>query len=447
VSFEFWCAIVGLLLLGMALIPNRLDKWPLTTSVIYLGVGLVLGPLLWNKIQLKPLEHGELLERLAEIAVLISLFSAGLKLRLPLSDWRWLVPLRLAFVSMTLTVLLVTLIGFYLLKLPLGAAVLLGGILAPTDPVLASDVQVQHSRDDDRLRFSLTGEAGLNDGTAFPFVMFGLGLLGLHDLGDNYWKWISVDVLWSILGGLLIGACLGTTVARLVVWLRTTKKEATSSDDFLALGLIAGTYGAALLCHTYGFLAVFAAGLALRQAERKHSDGVVAGMSDEEQKESSAKKVSLPQNDEEVDNLRGKLETHPKHAAGVMARQMLQFDEALERIAELGLVVLLGAMLTRETWSWQALWLAPLLFLVVRPISTWVGMLGCRDLAPAKPFISWFGIRGIGSLYYLFYAVEMGLDHELAKQMVALTFSVVAISIVVHGLSVTPLMKVYERKC
>lgn len=427
----------------MALIPKRIDQWPLTTSIIYLGVGLLLGPLVFHKIDLRPLEHGELLERLAEVAVLISLFSAGLKLRLPFSDKRWWVPLRLAFVSMMLTVLLVTIAGVYLLKLPWGAAVLLGAILAPTDPVLASDVQVQHSKDDDRLRFSLTGEAGLNDGTAFPFVMLGLGLLGLHDLGEGGWKWLSVDVLWSIVGGLVIGLALGSAVARSVVWLRSEKKEAVGSDDFLALGLVAGIYGVALLCHTYGFLAVFAAGVALRQAERRISSDSTYEAEESDQ----AKQVELPKSDDEFEELREDLETDPDHAAGVMVREILRFDEALERIAELGLVVLLGGMLTRETWTFDAFWLAPLLFLVIRPISTYLGLAGSRSTAPAKPFIAWFGIRGIGSLYYLFYAIENGLPHELAQRLVALTFSIVTVSIIIHGLSVTPLMKVYERHC
>jgi NhaP-type Na+/H+ or K+/H+ antiporter len=445
VTFEFWCAIAGLLLLGMALIPNRIEKWPITSSMVYLGVGLLLGPLALNKIRLTPLEHSELLERLAEIAVIISLFSAGLKLRLPLNDRRWLVPLRLSFLSMMLTVLLVTLVGVYLLKLPLGAAVLLGGILAPTDPVLASDVQVKHSKDDDRLRFSLTGEAGLNDGTSFPFVMFGLGLLGLHELGENNWKWLTLDVIWPIIGGLAIGATLGTLVARLVVWLRSKKKEAVGSDDFLALGLITGAYGVALLCHTYGFLAVFAAGVALRRSERLLSDGMPNDRAENESKDKEDKKIPLPQDDQEVDHLREKLATHPDHAAGIMARQILRFDEALERIAELGLVVLLGAMLTKATWTNDALWLAPLLFLVIRPLSTSLGLWGTRNTDCAKPYVAWFGIRGIGSLYYLFYAAEHGLSPQLAERLVAITFSVVAISVVVHGLSVTPLMKIYEK--
>src|SRR5919206_497446 len=131
-------------------------------------------------------------------AVLISLFTAGLKLRTALTDHRWRLPVRLAVESMIVTVGLITLVGVVGLGLPLGAAVLLGAILAPTDPVLASDVQVEGPTDQDRLRFGLTGEAGLNDGTAFPFVMLGLGLIGLHELGQAGWRWFAVDVVWAV---------------------------------------------------------------------------------------------------------------------------------------------------------------------------------------------------------------------------------------------------------
>ena len=144
---------------------------------------------------------------------------------------------------------------------------LLGAILAPTDPVLASDVQVANPGDHDRLRFGLTGEGGLNDGTAFPFVMLGLGWLGLHELGEGGWRWWTVDVLWAVAGGLGLGYLLGTLVGRLIIYLRVRHREALGSDEFISLGLIALTYGLALLSLTYGFLAVFAAGLALRRID------------------------------------------------------------------------------------------------------------------------------------------------------------------------------------
>ena len=265
-----WFVVVGTLLLGVALLGSYVQRLPLTTTMLYLAVGYSLGPQGAGLFTVDPLRDAAFLERVTEVAVIISLFTAGLKLRIPLSDKRWRRPLRLAFGSMALTVGAIAVTGVHGLGLSWGAAVLLGAILAPTDPVLASDVQVEHPFDYDPLRFSLTGEAGYNDGTAFPFVMLGLGLLGLHDLGDFGLRWLMVDVIWAVLGGLTIGALLGTGVARTILYLRRVHREATGLDDFLAMGLIGISYGVALLCHTYGFLAVFAAGLAMRRIERLH---------------------------------------------------------------------------------------------------------------------------------------------------------------------------------
>ena len=183
-EFAIWSLIVGTLLILMALSATVLARLPLSTAMLYLLVGLGVSPLGLGLMWADPSRHTLLLERLTEVVVLISLFTAGLKLSPGLSDRTWLLPLRLAVTSMVITVLAIAATGYFLLNLPLGAAILLGGILAPTDPVLASDVQVHEPGDRDRLRFALTGEGGLNDGTAFPFVMLGLGLLGLHDIGQ-----------------------------------------------------------------------------------------------------------------------------------------------------------------------------------------------------------------------------------------------------------------------
>jgi NhaP-type Na+/H+ or K+/H+ antiporter len=187
-SFAIWALIIGALLTTMALSGTSLKRLPLSTAMLYLAAGYGLGPAGWSLMSPDPLTYSGTLERVAEVAVLISLFAVGLKLGLPLSDKGWRLPARLAIVSMTITVVLIAAIGVFGLGLSLGAAVLLGAILAPTDPVLASDVQVLEANDRDRLRFSLTGEGGLNDGAAFPFVMLGLGLLGLHDLGSGGWR-------------------------------------------------------------------------------------------------------------------------------------------------------------------------------------------------------------------------------------------------------------------
>ncbi|MEO6436789.1 MAG: cation:proton antiporter, partial [Tepidisphaeraceae bacterium] len=260
----------------MALTPTLVRRLPLSTAMLYLLVGVVVGPGGAGMIRLDPINASRLLEQLSEVAVIVSLFTTGLKLRRPLGDPRWLLPIRLATISMTITVALIAAAGYFLLGLPIGAAVLLGAILAPTDPVLASDVQVADPNDRDRLRFGLTGEAGLNDGTAFPFVLLGLGLLGLHDLGAGGWRWWTIDVGWRIAGGLAIGYAAGTLVARLVLHLRKRKEEAIGLDDFLSLGLLALSYGLALAAHTYGFLAVFAAGAALRRIEVEETGAATA---------------------------------------------------------------------------------------------------------------------------------------------------------------------------
>src|SRR5687768_4175881 len=178
----------------MALAGTLVRRLPLTASLLYLGVGMALGPWGAGLIRLDALRWAPLLERVAEVAVIVSLFTAGLKMRVPLRDGRWWLPVRLASVSMVVTVGLVALAGVYGLGLNWGAAILLGAILAPTDPVLASDVQLAHPGDRDRLRFSLTGEAGLNDGAAFPFVMLGLILLGLHERPGGVWGWLGVSL-------------------------------------------------------------------------------------------------------------------------------------------------------------------------------------------------------------------------------------------------------------
>lgn len=425
-----WYIVVGVLLVAMALSDSVLRRLPVTTAMLYLGGGVLLGPLGLGFIELDPVENADLLERVAEVVVIISLFAAGLKLRAPLTERRWVVPVALAFGSMSLTVGLITLVGTMLLGLSLGAAVLLGAVLAPTDPVLASDVQVVEPADRDRLRFSLTGEAGLNDGTAFPFVMLGLGLMGLHELGAGGWRWWAVDVVWAIGAGIGVGTLLGTMVGRLVIHLRKEHQEALGLDDFLALGLITLSYGVALLIHSYGFLAVFAAGLAVRRIERQHTgeaepppDVAAAGESEEAEEEA----------------------THPDTAPAYMAQAVLGFSEQLERIGTVGVVLLLGGMLLPGRIVTSVLWFAPLLFLVLRPLAVAPVLLGGGLTRMQRGLIAWFGIRGIGSIYYLSYAVARGVPEGEARILMGVTLWVVAASIVLHGFTVKPFIDHYRK--
>lgn len=415
----------------MALAGSVMKRLPVSASMLYLAVGYGLGSAGLAMMAPDPRQVSAILERVAEVALLISLFSVGLKLGLPFSSPHWRLPLRLAFLSMTLTVGLITLVGLFLFDLPLGAAILLGGILAPTDPVLASDVQVDEPYDSDRLRFSLTGEGGLNDGAAFPFVFLGLGLLGLHELGVGGWRWLAVDVFWAMLGGLLVGGVLGAMIGKLVVYLRTRHQEAVGLDEFLALGLVALAYGVAQLAHASGFLAVFAAGLALQRVKEhsRRQKAPVAGPAGLQDKEAHLA-----------------VATHPNLAGAYMMQAVRGFNEQLERIAELVIVLAVGAMLPyTHVDRWTIAFLV-LLFFVLRPISVWLGLLGAAVSGDQRLLVAWFGIRGIGSIYYLMFALNHGLSGQLADQAITITLAAVATSIVLHGVSVTPLMSLYARR-
>jgi NhaP-type Na+/H+ or K+/H+ antiporter len=425
-----WFLLVGGLLLARGLTASILKRLPVTPAIIYLAVGLLVGPTVLNVFHFNPLKESALLEVLTEVAVLISLFSAGIKMPVPVSFARWRAPILLATVSMAVSVGLVAAFAWYLLGLPLGAGILLGAILAPTDPVLATDVQIRHPGDRDQLRFTLTCEAGMNDGSAFPFVMLGLGLLGLHELGDSGLQWVLVDVLWATLAGIAIGVVSGAALGHLGWKLRSVPNEHTLMDDFLGLGLIGVVYGLSVLVGAWGFLAVFFAAVALRQTELKLAS---AGQDSADRPQADRLKL-------EAENACPDNEPPPTVSGG-----SLVFKEHLERLSELMLVLLIGGTLFLDSWSWRAVGLALFLFMVARPVSVLASLLLTRTSWPMRGMVGWFGVRGIGSLYYLMYAIQHGLPEDLALELIQLTLIAVSLSILVHGTSVKPLMSRFWR--
>jgi NhaP-type Na+/H+ or K+/H+ antiporter len=419
-----WFIFVGGLLLVMGLTASILKRSPITSAIIYLAVGVLVGPTALNLFHFNPLKESALLEVLTEVAVLISLFSAGVKMPVPFNAARWHAPILLATVSMAITVALVAAFACFVLGLPLGAGVLLGAILAPTDPVLATDVQIRHPGDHDQLRFTLTCEAGMNDGSAFPFVMLGMGLLGLHEIGEFGLSWIFVDVLWATLAGVIIGVVAGVALARLGWKLRSKPHKHELMDDFLGLGLIGVVYGLTVMVNAWGFLAVFFAAVALRQTELK-----------------LAKKAQDAFDARSHTNVRPEPESPQTVSEG-----SLVFKEHLERLSEVVLVLLIGGTLYINSWTWEAVWLALFLFMIARPISVVVGLLGTNTMWRIRGMTSWFGVRGIGSLYYLMYAIQNGLPEPLALQLIQMTLIVVTLSILLHGTSVKPLMGMFWRR-
>lgn len=442
-TFILWMAVLGAVLLTLALTSSYLRWMPVTTSAVCLLLGVGIGPLGMDLLHLDIKASASWMEHLTEVAVLFSLFVSGLKLRLPLKHRTWRIAFGMAGPVMLLTILGTCLVLHWLLGLSWGVSLLVGAILAPTDPVLAGLVQVNNAQDYDALRFGLSGEAGLNDGTAFPFVIFAL-IFMQHGGFDGDWLggWVLKNLLWAVPAGLLVGYWMGRGIGRVTLKMRITNADSTlSPNDYLTLALIALAYVVAEAIGGYGFLSVFAAGLGLRQAEFKSTGN----------SQTPAEHLAQP--------VVGHMEVEPEHAlhgdvgqlqdtqiaAGVMMGDMLAFGGLVERSMEVFLVTLLGVVLISH-WDWRALAVGAALFCVIRPLSVlsipWGGLLNLHQ----RGLVGWFGIRGIGSIYYLFYAINHGLVGTSSAVAVNLTLSVIALSIVVHGLSTQPMLAWYERR-
>jgi len=430
-STTAWFILIGCLMLARGLAATSIARLPFTSSMAYLGVGLIVGPMLLDLFALDVVEQAPLLETLTEIAVLISLFSAGVKMPVPFSLARWLPSLRLAWLSMTISVGMVAAFACLVLDLPLGAGILIGAILAPTDPVLATDVQVRRPGDSEQLRFTLTCEAGMNDGSAFPFVMLGLGLLGYQEVGNTGWNWIWHDLLWASAAAIALGVAGGALLATLGWQLRGKDPKHEVLDDLVGLGLIAVVYGVSTWLQAWGFLAVFFAGVALRQTELR-----LAGAPQDQQGLLQAEEVHAG----------SAVKPQASQTPLTVSAESLVFKEHLEHLSELTLVLLLGGAVSESAWTMRSLGMALFLLLVARPVSVLLGMLGSNTGLRLRGMAAWFGVRGIGSVYYLCYAINHGLPAGLARELSHITMVVVMVSIVAHGISVTPLLKRYWRE-
>lgn len=427
-ELTWWFIGIGFLLIATNLGGAVIARLPLSLAIVYLAIGWAIGPggLAW--VTIDPIATSTVLETVCEVAVLVSLFVTGSNVGGTLRRRHWSAPIRLASVAMLTTIVLLAALLYLALDFSLGAAVLLAAVLAPTDPVLAGDVQVEHQEDRDRLRFGLTGEGGLNDGAAFPFVMLGLGLLGLHEMGSFGWRWWAIDLLWAVVGGLLIGALFGLALGRWLLSRDPDVAQAGGSDAFLGLGLVGVAYGAAVAAHAYGFLAVFSASVALQWTV---SGARVRPRIDAPAPAISANNVAAAPVTAEVD---------------MPAVPMQRFNEHLASLFEFAVVIMIGTMLAVVRLPLEALAVIAVLFFVVRPVSVLIALRG-QDLTPGQTLLaSWFGIRGVGSLYYAMYAINKGVDGADAERLLGIALAVVVASIVLHGISVTPLMLLYERR-
>ncbi|MPY71580.1 MAG: sodium:proton antiporter [Alphaproteobacteria bacterium] len=389
-------ACLGLLILAVAWLPAYLRRLPLSLPIICVGFGYALfsapgagaGPDL--------LDHPHLTERLTELVVIVSLMGAGLRLNRDVGRRRWMTAWRLLAVTMPLTIVAVALLGWWALGLAPATAMLLGAVLAPTDPVLASEVQVgpPDEADEDEVRFGLTSESGLNDGLAFPFVNLAIAMAA-SGAAPGMWtlEWLAVDVAWKTAAGIAVGALAGQGLSWAIFrWIDE------AGDSLVALGITFLAYGLAELAQGYGFLAVFVAALTLRRWERTH-------------------------------HYRAELHV---------------FAEQVERMLMMVLLVVFGGavaggLLAPLTWPGALVGLA--LLLVLRPAAGLAGLAGSGRPLRERLAISFFGIRGVGSVYYLSHAFNQGKFEAEADALFALVGFIVLVSILLHGMTAAPVMR------
>lgn len=399
--------IFGATTLLTAWIPMLLKKLPLSLPIVCMAIGVALSwsPLL-QALPENPFANLYLTERLTEFVVLVALMGAGLKLDRPIGLRRWMLAWRLLGIAMPLTIASIALLGWWALSLDPASALLLGAVLAPTDPVLASDVQVGPPREgmEDEVRFALTAEAGLNDGLSFPFVYLAIAVALAQGQTTTAWlaDWILFDVIWRLTAGIAVGLAAGACMGFLMFRLPESARIARSGDGFVALGVTCLTYGVTELAQGYGFLAVFVAALTLRASERGHE----------------------------------------YHA------ELHSFVEQVERLVMMVLLVCFGIAIA-EGWVFATLdnWtiaVALAILLLVRPICAGISLIRAPITAHETMVIAFFGIRGLGSFYYLAFAFGM-TDFKDPRLLWITVCLVVLMSIVMHGVTVTPIMRFLDR--
>ncbi len=396
---------VGALLAG--LLPRLLANRPLSMPIVFLGLGMAVFAVFGQLPAPDPIRYPDVAERLTEVCVIIALMGAGLKLDRRIGWKSWSSTWRLLAIAMPLTIAVTALLGWWWIGLAPAAAVLLGSAMAPTDPVLAADVQVGEpggeEDEEDEVRFALTSEAGLNDALAFPFIYFAIHM-AVAGADPRGWigEWVLTDVVFKlgvgVLGGVLVGRLLGALFFRA----RSEKLHlASHAEGFVALAATFLAYGLTEVAGGYGFLAVFLCARSIRASERDH-------------------------------------EFH---------QVLHDFVEQIERLLTVLLLVLFGGAVVRGLLgplTWQVVLVGLVVVLLVRPLVGWLSLRGGPGSSGERVAIAVFGIRGVGSFYYLAYATAEA-DFAGVELVWATAGVVVVVSVLAHGIAATPVMERLDR--
>lgn len=387
-----------------ALLPRLLYRAPISMPIIFVAAGVGAFALFPDLPDPDPLEHPGFALHLTELCVIVSLMGAGLAINRRFSWRTWSTTWRLLAITMPLSIVAVALLGWWALGLGVASAVLLAAALAPTDPVLASEVQVSEpvtgdeDTDDDEARFAVTSEAGLNDGLAFPFTYAAIAI-SLVGFAPSGWlgEWILIDVVWRLGVGVLVGLGVGWLLRRLFFSSISQRVGFTERvDGFIALGATFLAYGAAEVAEGYGFIAVFVAACTIRAGEQSHG-------------------------------LHSVLHT---------------FVEQIERLLTVVVLVLLGGAVARgllDSLTLSDYLFAAVVLLVIRPLAGWIGLTPGKTGPRERAVISFFGVRGVGSLFYIAYALQEG-EFPGADHLWAIVSLVILGSVLIHGVAATPAM-------
>lgn len=333
-------------------------------------------------------------ELVSELTVIVALFGAGMRID-SLRPWkRWIPTFRMLGIAMPLTILAVALLGVGLAGLTVAGAILLGAVLAPTDPVLAADVQVgpPHEGAEHPVRFTLTTEAGLNDGLAFPFVYLGL-IVAAEGLNPGTWAvdWFLRDIVYRIALGVGMGWLGGRALGYVLFSVPKGAVLAETGSGVIALAGVLLCYGSTELIEGYGFIAVAVLGLTLRRINQEHH----------------------------------------------FHRQLHDFSESIEHALTALLLIAIGSVLPVlfADLPWTHFAVAILLIVVIRPLSGWIALLKTDLDSRDRAVVSVYGVRGIGSIYYLCYAGSH-VEFTNETQLWSLIALVILMSTVLHGFSV-----------
>jgi NhaP-type Na+/H+ or K+/H+ antiporter len=403
-------AAAGLATLVAALLPRLVGKLPVSMPMVFVGAGIAVFALFPALPTPSPTEHPEVALHLTELCVLVSLMGAGLAINRPFGWRRWSTTWRLLAITMPLSIAAVALLGWWGLGLGAASALLLAAALAPTDPVLASEVQVSEpltgdeSGDDDEARFAITSEAGLNDGLAFPFTYAAIAI-SLAGLAPSGWlgEWLVVDVAWRLTVGVLAGLGAGWLLRRLFFSSISQRLGfADKADGFVAIAATFLAYGAAEMAEGYGFVAVFVCACTIRIGERSHG-------------------------------IHSVLHT---------------FIEQIERLLTVVVLLLLGGAVARgilESLTLPDIALAAVVLLVIRPVTGWLALTPGKTGYRERGVIAFFGVRGVGSLFYIAYALQAG-SFPGGERLWAIVTAVILGSILLHGVAATPTMAFLDRR-